>query len=249
MRETMLKLNKLEENLIIEDWQPKWGNAVLTSVGSLLIQMAMKVCLLPVVTATDVKGVFKEIVVPAFQHGIISQKVIKKIGIIKVHPQMQNLIANSACNVSPWALPMVVKPLPWLSTTSGGYILHRFKLVRTRDNDEHDNLLTVANEHRHLDSVMRALDVLGTTGWRINEGTLKVAVHFWNSNESFSGMPSGLSSKQPIIKPVDYDTNKQAKKEYTEAISKQNIQARNDFSERSSINYKLDIAYAVISFD
>lgn len=139
---------------------------------------------------------------------------------------------------------MLVPPLPWLTNYSGGYLQHRFPLVRTVKNDEHVEYIKAADEAGHLSTMMRALDILGATPWVINKKVYSVAAHFWNKKISIAGLPSDIEPPE-VAKPADYDSNPEATKKYQTECRTRLRTISNNFSERCSVNYKLDIARAV----
>ena len=144
---------------------------------------------------------------------------------------------------------MLVKPLPWLHSRAGGYLQHRFSAVRTSFNQEHDEYIKAADEAEHLSTVLHSLDVLGSTGWIINEKIFTVAAHFWNTKENISGICSPVNPpeieipSEMKIKGAEVDIK--IKKAYEKECQKRETMISNAFSERCSTNYKLEIARAV----
>ena len=167
------------------------------------------------------------------------------MGIITAHPELFDLMANTTGYIAPWSLPMLVPPLPWLTNYSGGYLQHRFPLVRTVKNDEHVEYIKAADEAGHLSTMMRALDILGATPWIINKKVYSVAAHFWNKRVSIAGLPSDIEPPEIPI-PKDLQVNPIATKKYKQECKARLRTITNNFSERCSVNYKLDIARAFI---
>ena len=186
----------------------------------------------------------RELEIPAFEHKIVSIKD-GKLGVIAAHPALYDLMANTTGYIAPWSLPMLVPPLPWLTNYSGGYLQHRFPLVRTVKNDEHVEYLKAADEAGHLTTMMRALDILGATPWVINRKVFSVAVHFWNQKVAVAGLPSDIEPDD-VPRPPDIETNVASAKKYKEECRRRQRVISNNFSERCSVNYKLDIARALI---
>jgi DNA-directed RNA polymerase len=183
--------------------------------------------------------------VPAFEHSHEYRNGMRH-GIIIIHPVLFDMLRNSSHLVAPWSLPMLVQPLPWLHTHSGGYLQHRFPLVRTGFNKEHDDYIKAAEEAGHLTGLMRSLDVLSSTAWRVNRSILEVAIHFWNDNKSYPCIPTDLALPLPE-KPADLDQNPISDQEYKKKLRERDGLMANSFSERCNANYKLDIACAVTS--
>jgi DNA-directed RNA polymerase, mitochondrial len=227
-----------------DDWKPDWGVSISTQLGSFLLNLSIESCILPISErSVDDPTVFIKKNVRVFEHAMM-RKDQKQVGIVKFHPSLFDLLVNSIKYVAPWSLPMVVMPLPWVTSTSGGYITHRFSLVRTNGNDEHVEYIKAADEMGHLSTMMRSLDVLGSTPWRVNRKILKVATQFWNNHIALPCLPTD-NVPDPIPIPSDMETNQEAKKKYKREVAKRNQLIANIFSERCSANYKLDIARAV----
>ena len=247
VRRAVLEL-KRNEDAKVENWNPDWGMEVITIVGSYLLDKAIQVCLIPIQTPSDIKDEYKDELVPALQHSL-EWKAGKQYGVIKLHPSLYDLISNSSIFVAPWSLPMLVKPLPWLHSRAGGYLQHRFSAVRTSFNREHDEYIKAADEAEHLSAILRSLDVLGSTGWNINEKIFSVAANFWNSKESVPGICSPINppeiEKPPEMKVEGAEVDSKIKKAYEKECQKRETLISNSFSERCSTNYKLEIARAV----
>ncbi|KAI8897522.1 hypothetical protein BC833DRAFT_540155 [Globomyces pollinis-pini] len=245
LRKAITEFSK-NEHKRSDKWKPHWGDRALIQIGTLLVEKCIKVTKVPIrVPATDVANTFNTEIVPAFKHDkmYIGPKCV---GIIVIHPALNDLILNNVADVAPWSLPMLVPPLPWLSPNSGGYLQHRFSMVRHKNSMEHKSYIHAAAEAGHLVTAMRSLDALGAVPWKINAAIYKVAAYFWNSNISVPGIPVLLDDIPEIEKPEDYETNYKAKYGYKSAILKRKQTIQNAFSERCSTNYKLDIARAFI---
>ena len=250
VRRAVLEL-KRREDAKIESWNPEWGLEVITIVGSYLLDKAIQVCLIPVQTPTDIKDEYTQNLVPALQH-TLEWKNGKKYGVIKLHPSLYDLISTSSVFVAPWSLPMLVKPLPWLHSRAGGYLQHRFSVVRTAFNKEHDEYIKAADESEHLSTMLRSLDVLGSTGWKVNSSIFRVAAHFWNSKESAPGIGALLTLPEVPVPSEMVEAKKNGttvdakiKRAYEKECQKRQTLISNAFSERCSTNYKLEIARAV----
>ena len=241
LRKAMSKIAKNSEEG--GNWNPNWGTKALIVIGGRLMDFVIKLAHIPVKTETDVKNNYNEELVPAFTFSIV-KSAERNISVVTLHPHLIELISNSAILIQPWSLPMVIPPLPWLHSNSGGYLHHRFPLVRTGKNEEHDNYIKEADKHQHLQSIMRALDVLGSTAWKINRRVYQVAAHFWNSSENFPGIPSEIEPPE-IIKPAEAETSRLAYYSYQRQVSQRKKDIGNAFSERCTANYKLEIARAV----
>jgi DNA-directed RNA polymerase len=123
-------------------------------------------------------------------------------------------------------------------------LLDRAKAVRIQRNSEHLAFIKAADHANHLTFCQRALDILGSIAWVINYKILKIAIHFWNNNIDISGLPSLY---EPIkINPPPNDAPYAVKLSYRKKCREQDNLVNNNYSQRCSVVYKLDISRAVI---
>ncbi|KAJ3316973.1 DNA-directed RNA polymerase, partial [Boothiomyces sp. JEL0866] len=240
LRKAIAKLSNDEEGKSL-GWNPDWGNRNIVNVGSFLLNIAVNTIKLPIkITCPESPSGFRTDHILALRIATEWKKE-KSYNMLKIHNALHDLLANSFTSVYPWSLPMLVAPLPWITLHSGGYLQHRFPLVRVVNNEEHNDYLKAAADKDHLSSVMRSLDVLGSTAWKVNEKIFKVASWFWNEGVEAPGIPL-LVNLPEISIPEDVDTNLQSKKRYQAEKLKRQHKIQNAFSERCNTNYKLDIA-------
>ncbi len=141
---------------------------------------------------------------------------------------------------------MLVPPRPWVNWTNGGYLTEhcRAEAVRIGKHPQHREYLEAADKENHLSTVYHALDVLGSTPWRINRCVLQVAKECWGENTEYPSIASGIPiPKIPDLPKEEKDVailrdHKRAQKNQLKAE-----QAR--YSQRCDSNYKLLIADAV----
>ncbi|RKO90765.1 hypothetical protein BDK51DRAFT_21516 [Blyttiomyces helicus] len=164
----------------------------------------------------------------------------KTWGVISYHPALHELLLSSPRTVEAWGLPMVIPPQPWLTSNSGGYLLHKTRMVRTHG--EGSRYVKSADRQGNLVGVLQALDVLGATAWRINEPVLKVAIEMWNKGEQAKGLPAPLKLP-PKPRPTTGDKKLIAEWYKSEEVRKATM--LNNLAQRVDSNYKLDIAKAV----
>lgn len=111
----------------------------------------------------------------------------------------------AAALLMPRFLPMIVPPRPWEGMKGGGYIsngLARLPLITG----------TRRRVPRPGPAVLRALNAVQATPWRINKPVLEALGHAWNNNIEI-GIPSRDLRPTPN-KPLDIDTNEIARKAY-----------------------------------
>ena len=98
--------------------------------------------------------------------------------------------------LSPEFMPTVIKPDDWVALDIGGYytpaMRRRAPLVKTRSN-VHKELLRSAD----LSLVMEGVNLLQSTGWRVNKRVHDVVLQVWEK-----GLRIGMGSPDPIDIPA-----------------------------------------------
>lgn len=96
--------------------------------------------------------------------------------------------AHAACELlAPIMMPMIVKPRPWHTPFSGGYltnVIRNFRMVKTFDRAYMDELY-----HVDMPAVYDALNAVQSVPWRINKAVLQVLREVWNAGSSIGGLP------------------------------------------------------------
>jgi DNA-directed RNA polymerase len=130
---------------------------------------------------------------------------------------------GAASIMSPLLLPMVIPPKPWTTPFDGGYLTHSLPLVRTRNRAYLEELANT-----ELTPVYQSVNALQETKWKINRFVLEVARDVWNSGGDCAQLPPRDGTPLPE-KPVDIDTNEEARRQYRRAaalVYKKNVRDR-----------------------
>jgi DNA-directed RNA polymerase len=228
----------------LTDWKFIWPHDIKVKIGSLLISMLMHVAK---VSVEGIDPITKETVqgeAPAFYHSYQYQSSVK-VGVLKIHRSIgSQLSADSLVGtVQPQLLPMLVKPRPWTSYNSGGYLYSQGFLIRSRDSPEQMAYLKASSDS--LDQVYKGLNVLGETAWTVNERVFNVMSLFWNKGEEFLDIP-------PVVEHLDLPEQppRNSDPSVIFAWKKQVEKLTNNFNNYRSIrcdaNYKLEIARAYL---
>ena len=134
-------------------------------------------------------------------------------------PDLVNWITKknaSGAVLQPELLPMLVPPRDWTSPWNGGYLtkaVPRMTLVKTRDSMYLEDL---ANTEMPL--VYKAINGLQQTAWQVNQEVLMVFQELWGSGMEIGDTPSKALAEEPG-KPLDVDTNPEAKKAWKRAVT------------------------------
>lgn len=145
---------------------------------------------------------------------------------------------NDACSLrSPVYLPTVLPPRPWTSPFTGGYHHTKMTLMKVRNRAYLEEL-----SHLDMPMVYAGLNALQSTPWKINRNVFNVMKTLWETTGGgIAKLP--LKDGKPIpSKPLDIDTNVEAKEDWKRraaAIHKENFR---DKSKRIAIGQKLWLA-------
>lgn len=118
---------------------------------------------------------------------------------------------HARCSLlDPINMPMLVRPRRWRSPTYGGYLTprHGNRFVKQRNKAYHQEIRNV-----DLTKVYDSVNHVQDTPWRINTRVLAVMEQVWNTGGSLGGLPQRDDDPLPP-KPVDIDTNEDAKNEW-----------------------------------
>ncbi|KAI0087670.1 DNA/RNA polymerase [Irpex rosettiformis] len=226
-----------------EEWTSEWSQTIRVRVGSFLVDALMDVA---TVTRTAVDRRTGEKVSeeqPAFYH---AYEYIRghKLGIIKLNPVVSDRMAKESLReaLHPRHLPMLVQPKRWISYNDGGYLYNKAPVMRYKDSQEQLTYLKEASNLGNLELFYAALDVLGSTPWKINREIFDVVLQVWNSGERLGKIPPTVLEDPEPEKPENYDSDPKARAVYI-ARQKAHLEAKaNNHSNRCSTNYKIEIA-------
>lgn len=149
----------------------------------------------------------------------------------------------------PSALPCVVPPRDWTSPTDGGYHMEemrrRYPLVKhpkARPPKAHKAYLSeLAERPEQLAPVYHALNAMQRTAWAINKHVLDVMQTFWRSGTVIGGLPS-IEPEAIPPKPLDIDTNEDARKIWRRRAAMAHIRNHESRSKRVHAKQMLDTA-------
>jgi DNA-directed RNA polymerase len=141
--------------------------------------------------------------------------------------------------LEPILLPMVIRPKRWRNPHRGGY-LRRFArtgLVKTRDYAAYKPLI----EEADMGLVYDAINHIQETPWRINRRVLEVMREVWDGGGVLGGLPPRDDLSLPG-KPVDIETNEEARKAWKQSAAIVHEQNAQLFSQRLGVQQRLWIA-------
>lgn len=226
--------------------QISWPSHIRAKIGSLLIALLINVAKVTVkgidpITKAAVKGK-----APAFYHTYQYQNGTR-LGVLKLHNSLSKYVSGDTPSniLHPQLLPMLVKPIPWTSYKTGGYLYSTNTVMRIKDAPEQMAYLKQASDNGHLTAVYDGLNVLGNTPWTVNTDVFNVITKVWNQNKEFLEIPRDPGELVlPPAPPKGADP--QEIRNYRRECRRIHNEHSTSYSQRCDINYKLEIARAYL---
>jgi len=181
---------------------------------------------------------------PAFTHTVQLKKG-RKIGVIQLNRALVELMKREPRGEAlARHLPMVVEPVSWSKFDRGGYIGSPSPLVRLKNHEKDQRIYAeAAIERGDMEQMMRGLDVLGKTAWRINRPVFDVMLAAWNTGEEFASLPA-LDPKIPIPPEPDSTDDPMKRRLWLRSIKAAENEKSGLHSVRCFMNFQLEIARA-----
>jgi DNA-directed RNA polymerase len=191
----------------IEKWS-NWGSVNRVKIGNWLIGCVCRATGWFTTTKITVGSKTPTVVTPTPEF-------------LKIKDQV---VANSEL-FSPEAWPMLIEPNDWTPDRSGGYLLN--EVMRGHD------LVRKINHHPiQGENIYTFLNKIQKVGLRINPDIMEVAEYLYEKGRTVGKFIPVWKEDAPPVKPVDIETNKEARKAYCrEAAEWHNRQ--NDNAEKS----------------
>ncbi|MDP6213178.1 MAG: hypothetical protein QGF32_06495, partial [Candidatus Thalassarchaeaceae archaeon] len=146
---------------------------------------------------------------------------------------------NYAEDLSPMYLPMVERPNPPKDVYTSGYLTNNIPprpLIKTRDKDHLADLDAIG-----IESTRETVRILQDVQWEIDPVLYETMVHCWESEIEIGDLPP--ANGQPIpSRPVDIDTNEEARRKWRKAAARIHNENSADRSRRLQITKVLWIA-------
>ncbi|KAK9477374.1 hypothetical protein V1514DRAFT_309500 [Lipomyces japonicus] len=246
-RRSLFRATKNKDDLSLGSWRPDWPDDIKAELGSALLSILLDVAQISVSAVEPItkKRIFNN--VPALTHQYQYSNGMK-IGVLKIHPQFAKKISDEPLTgtLHPQALPMLVKPKPWVSWREGAYHYNRVSLMRTKDSAEQLEYLKEACRRNDLGSVFEALDILGAAAWAINSKVYRVLSTVWNSGEEFLDIPKKFDEKDELPPEPANDADPLERRDWARKCKYLLQLRRVSHSQRCDVNYKLEISRAYL---
>ncbi|KAK3134241.1 hypothetical protein QOZ80_6AG0546730 [Eleusine coracana subsp. coracana] len=168
----------------------EWGTEAQVKLGTRLIELLLDSAFVqsPADQSPDSSPDFR----PAFRH-VLRQPIVengklkKKHWVIECDPLVHQGFESTARHVDIPYLPMLVPPRKWTGYDKGGHLFLPSYIMRTHGvKDQKDAMKSVPK--KQLRRVFEALDILGSTKWRVNRRVHDVIEAIWSQGGGVAGL-------------------------------------------------------------
>ena len=207
-------MNNLER--LIDMHYSRWPNAVRVKIGVVLIELMQQATgLIEIETRTGLMGKRDTFVRPT-----------------DALLEWMKLAHKSGEDLSPVYLPMVEKPKDWTNIWNGGYLtkhIHRRPLIKSADRSHLEELNVLK-----LSEPLAAINALQQVKWRVNPRVYQCMQYFWEKGVPAGGLPSTTGEQIPS-KPVDIDTNEEARRKWRKLAARIHYENESEESRRIQV--------------
>ncbi|KAK4130723.1 DNA/RNA polymerase [Trichocladium antarcticum] len=224
--------------------EARWPLAIKAKLGAVLLSSLIDTAKISVEREHPVTKEKLLQLQPAFSHSV-QLKRGRKIGIIQPNRDLVELMKREPRGEAlARHLPMVVEPEPWTKFETGGFIQCPNPLVRLKHHERDQKIYAqAAIERGDMEQMMRGLDVLGKTAWRINPQVFDVMLGAWNTGEEFANLPA-LDPQFPMPIEPDSTDDPMQRRLWLKAIKAIENEKSGLHSVRCFMNFQLEIARA-----
>ncbi|XP_022999624.1 DNA-directed RNA polymerase 3, chloroplastic-like [Cucurbita maxima] len=184
------RLKEVQKLLKKEEFKA-WGRDTQAKLGSCLIQLLIESAFVqpPVSQSPDSPPDIR----PAFWHSFKpvaktpGQKLVKKYGVIECDPIVLAGLDRTAKQMLIPYIPMLVPPKKWKGYDKGGHLFLPSYVMRTHGSiRQQDAMKNISG--KQMQKVFEALDMLGSTKWRVNRRVLSVVESIWSQGGNAAGL-------------------------------------------------------------
>ncbi|KAL2267159.1 hypothetical protein VTJ83DRAFT_4436 [Remersonia thermophila] len=224
--------------------EARWPMSIRAKLGATLLAALMETAKIVVERVNQETGEKLKQVQPAFMHTMVYKRG-KKLGAVVPNRALLDLMKREPRGETlARHLPMVSEPRPWSKFDKGGFLVTSTQLIRLKNNEKDQRLYAeAAIERGDMEQMMRALDVLGKTAWRINRPVFDVMLEAWNTGEEFANLPA-LNPDLPLPPEPDSTDDPMQKRLWLQAVRAVENEKSGMHSVRCFMNFQLEIARA-----
>ncbi|XP_074573562.1 DNA-directed RNA polymerase 2, chloroplastic/mitochondrial-like isoform X2 [Curcuma longa] len=204
---TLIKKQKLRQVTQIvksQDDSKPWGLDIHAKVGSRLIDLLLETAYIHPRASQSADGLVD--IRPAFRHCHRTkindqQKPGRLYGVIECDPLVRQGLDKTAPHIVMRYMPMLVPPVGWTGYNKGGHFFLPSYVMRIHGARQQKEAVKRA-PRKQLQTIFEALDMLGSTKWRVNKRVLGIVERIWSSG----GCLAGLVDREDIPLPEKPDT-------------------------------------------
>ncbi|PSR82367.1 DNA-dependent RNA polymerase [Coniella lustricola] len=221
-----------------------WPLALRTKIGALLLNGLAEVAKVRVVRDHPETGEKVVSMQPAFSHTHQFRKG-RRMGVLMAHPVLaEQMRKEPNGDFLARHLPMVVEPRPWHKFDQGGYLESPVSLIRMKSGEQDQkDYAKAALERGDFNQVLRGLDVLGKTAWRINRPVFDVFLEAWNSGQPLAKIPP-LNPDLKVPPEPEASADPLARRTWQKTLKLAHNLKMSYHSVRCYMNFQLEIARA-----
>ncbi|KAH7031157.1 uncharacterized protein B0I36DRAFT_323305 [Microdochium trichocladiopsis] len=221
-----------------ENWPP----TIRTKVAAVLLSALIDTAKVNVVREHPETKALVSQVQPAMAHTTVHKKG-KKVGVLMPNKFLTDMMKREPRgDFLARHLPMLVEPEPWSGFEKGGFLGTPSALVRVKNGEREQKIYAkAAAERGDLEQVMKGLDVLGRTAWRVNNPVFDVMLEAWNSGEEVANIPA-LHPDITIPPEPEASEDGNARREWLKAVKAADNKRSGLHSERCFMNFQMEIA-------
>ncbi|KAJ1333453.1 DNA-directed RNA polymerase [Microdochium nivale] len=231
-------------NVIAPLFEPQsWSPIIRTKIGAVLLSALIDSAKVTVVREHPETKTLVSQVQPAMAHTTVHKKG-KRVGVLMPNKFLTDMMKREPRgDFLARHLPMLVEPEPWSDYNKGGFLESSSNLIRVKTGEREQVIyVKAAAERGDLDQVMKGLDVLGRTGWRVNTPVFDVMLEAWNSGEAVANIPALHPNISIPPEPEVSENASNVRREWLQAVKIAENRKSGLHSERCFMNFQLEIA-------
>lgn len=228
-------------------WDPQWSASIKAKLGAVLLENLINTAKVPISRPHPKTGEITTQLQPAFMHAY-QYKMGKRQGVVHANNFLvQQMKREPVHSLLAKHLPMVVEPVPWSKFNEGGFLRHPAKMVRIKLGDKDQrNYTEAAIENGDMETMFKALDVLGRTSWRINQFVFQTMLEAWNKGDGIANIPP-LNPNLKTPKEPEVTNDPTERRKWLRQMRQMENLRGSLHSQRCFQNFQLEIARALVN--